>query len=206
MSNGICIAFEGIDGSGKSTQIQLLANKLAQMGKQVHVTAEPTTGPIGKMLRQIFSGALPANQHTIAALFAADRLEHITNTTDGMLQQLQQGHIVILDRYYLSSYAYHSVHVPMPWVINCNTVAVSLLPATVHIYIDMPPAAAMERITANRTNIEMYETLENLTAVYNNYATAINLIKDKEKVVVVNGNQALEQVAADIWEEVKGIW
>ncbi len=205
MSNGICIALEGIDGSGKSTQIQLLANKFTQLGKQVHLTAEPTTGPIGKMLRQIFSGVQPANQHTIAALFAADRLEHITNTTDGMLHQLQQGNIVLLDRYYLSSYAYHSVHVPMPWVINCNTIAVSMLPATVHIYVDMPPAIAMERIIANRTNIEMYETLENLTAVYNNYATAIDLIKGKEKVAVINGNQTVAQVAADIWEVVKEI-
>jgi dTMP kinase len=197
------LAFEGIDGSGKSTQAALLQKQLLLHYTQVHLTAEPTKEPIGKMLRTIFSGAMPAEHSTIAALFAADRLEHIHNNTNGMLSLLKQGIPVITDRYYLSSYAYHSVHVPMPWVIELNKLAVKALPPAAHIFIDIPAEVAMQRITANRTSTELYETLDNLIAVRNNYLQAINLIKDTETVIVIDGVGTEEQVANKVWQAVQ---
>src|SRR5690554_4018885 len=107
------IAFEGIDGSGKSTQIALLRSRLESLGYQVHQTCEPTTGPIGRMIRDIFSGKMEGNHHTIAGLFVADRLHHILNKKDGLIAQLTRGHVVLTDRYVLSSYAYQGAHVDL---------------------------------------------------------------------------------------------
>src|SRR5687767_4680396 len=110
MKKNLFLAFEGIDGSGKSTQVKKLAHKLAEEGHKVCTTCEPTTGPIGKMIRDIFNHRMEGDQRTIAALFAADRLEHLLNKQDGILKKLEEGYTVITDRYYFSSYAYHSVH------------------------------------------------------------------------------------------------
>ena len=67
--------FEGIDGSGKSTQIRLLEEYLTARGHRVWRTAEPSDGPAGKLIRQVFSGAYPADDRVVAGLFVADRLE-----------------------------------------------------------------------------------------------------------------------------------
>ena len=192
------IAFEGIDGSGKSTQAKMLANYFGQKGKQVELTAEPTKHSIGKIIRAAFAKEIELQESTIAALFAADRLEHIQAPDNGMLAQLDEGKVVITDRYYLSSYAYHSVHVPMNWVIQSNSLAASILKPTINFFIDIDPKIAMQRILTTRTNIELYETEENLIAVRNNYLKAFDLIGETEKIITINGNQSTENVFQDI--------
>ncbi|MBP9197347.1 MAG: dTMP kinase, partial [Saprospiraceae bacterium] len=97
------IAFEGIDGSGKSTQVKLLAEYLAQSGHKVYTTFEPTDSRIGVMIRDIFNHRMEGDQRVIAALFAADRLNHLLNSQDGILKKLKEGYTVITDRYYFSS-------------------------------------------------------------------------------------------------------
>ncbi len=199
------IAFEGIDGSGKSTQAKLLAEYFLQQGKQVELTAEPTKHGIGKMIRAAFAKEIKLQESTIAALFAADRLEHIQNQENGMLTHLNNGKIVITDRYYFSSYAYHSVHVPMDWVIKSNSLAVNILKPTINFFIDIDPKVAMERIVATRTNIEIYETEENLIAVRNNYLKAFELMAENEKIVFINGNQPQELVFKDVINSINNL-
>lgn len=192
------IAFEGIDGSGKSTQVKLLAEALTQLGHKVYTTHEPTSGPIGKMIRDIFNHRLEGSQHTIAALFAADRLEHIVNQTDGILNKMSDGYTVITDRYYFSSYAYHSVHVDMDWVIELNREAAKLLRPDITIYIDIAPEVSMERIQKNRGSVEMYETLDNQKKVHALYERAIQMQQGKEKVARISGNQSVEAIAHEV--------
>ncbi|MFM7329381.1 MAG: dTMP kinase, partial [Bacteroidota bacterium] len=156
MSRPLFIAFEGIDGSGKSTQVALLAEHLESIGHRVYCTAEPTTRPIGKMIREIFAGKQEADHKVIAALFAADRLDHLLNSEDGILKKMEEGFTVLSDRYFLSSYAYHSVHMPMDWVIEANRMAKDILKPDVHIFIDAEPEVCMERIRKNRTSTELY--------------------------------------------------
>lgn len=200
--SGKFFALEGIDGSGKSTQVKLLAQKLIDLGYKVHSTCEPTDGPIGKMIRQIFSGKLPADQRTIAALFAADRLEHILNKENGMLKLLEEGYIVLSDRYYFSSFAYHSVHVDMDWVIAANAEAIKLLKPTASIFIDVSPQMSMERISKSRTDLEMYETEGNLIKVRENYQVAFNKLQESETIVKVDGNKSLSEVSQQLLETV----
>jgi dTMP kinase len=202
MKKNLFIAFEGIDGSGKSTQIKLLKNFLIANGHKVYSTFEPTDGPIGKMIRSIFSHKMEAEQQTIAALFLADRLEHLTNKKDGILVKLEQGYTVLSDRYYFSSYAYHSVFMDMEWVIEINKKCAEILRPDVNIFVDIPVELGMQRLNAGRNSLEMYETLENQKKVEKNYHKAFNLLANQENIIKVNGNQNAEDVASEIQKNI----
>lgn len=200
------IAFEGIDGSGKTTQARLLAEKLSSAGHHIHLTAEPTRGPIGKMIRDIFNHRQEADHRTIAALFVADRLDHLLNNTDdGVLKQIREGKTVITDRYYFSSYAYHSVHVPMDWVIASNALSAEILMPDAHVFIDVDPELCMERIKNGRPSTELYETLDNLKKVREQYFKAFDLLRDRENVLIVDGNRTEETIAGEIFSKVSGL-
>jgi dTMP kinase len=202
MYNNLFIALEGIDGSGKSTQVKLLADRLTQAGHKVHTTFEPTDSTIGSMIRSVLKHESKADEPTIAALFAADRLDHLLNKKEGILKMLTEGFTVITDRFYFSSYAYHSVHVPIDWVIASNAYSASLRRPDINIYIDMDPEISMQRLAANRKSIELYETLDNLKKVKANYTTAFNLLQEKEHIAAVDGNSDVQTVSKNIWEQV----
>jgi len=199
------IAFEGIDGSGKSTQVQLLKENFEKAGHKVYTTFEPTDGPIGKIIRDIFGGRMEADHRTIAALFAADRLEHILNKTNGLIKKLEEGYTVITDRYYFSSYAYHSVYMDMDWVIASNLLSAELLKPDFNIYIDISPELSIERINKGRTSTELYETLENLQNVKNKYTEVIERFKSKEEILIIDGDRQPEMIAHSIWEKISGL-
>ncbi len=196
------IVFEGIDGSGKSTQVRLLGEWLSQQGHAVHSTLEPTNYRIGSMLRRILTGKEQADEYTIAALFVADRLDHIHNPEYGMLARLAAGEIVITDRYYYSSYAYHSQFMPMDWVIQANSLAAKALRPDIVIFLDLTAEQSMARIRANRAEIEHYEKLENLLVVRKNYMEAIEKEGQKDKVIIIDAFRTVEEVAQDIQKAV----
>lgn len=197
------IAIEGIDGSGKSTQAKNIAKKLEAQGHKVYLTFEPTDMRIGKMIRTILGGQEKADEKVIAALFAADRLDHILHETNGILKKLEEGYTVITDRYYFSSYAYHGAHIDMDWVIDSNRMAATILKPDVNIFIDISPEAAMERINANRETIEIYETLENLQQVKAQYLKAFEKLKTDENIVFVNGDTTAENVTEQLWNVIQ---
>jgi dTMP kinase len=200
MSRNFFIAIEGTDGSGKSTQATLLAEKLTAEGHKVYRTFEPTDGNIGKLLRSILKGAKKANQATIAGLFLADRLDHLLNENDGLVRKMAEGYTVITDRYYFSSYAYHSVYVDMDWVIACNKMCASILRPDLNIFVDVPPDVCMQRIHANRETPELYETTEILRNVRDNYLSAFHKLKNEEKISIIDGNRDINDVAFSIRE------
>lgn len=199
------IAFEGIDGSGKSTQVRLLSDRLMQEGQKVYTTFEPTNSRIGSMIRDIFSHRMAADHRTIAGLFVADRLDHLLDADTGMLKMLKDGFHVITDRYYFSSYAYHGTHMSMDWVIDANAMSADLLRPDMNIYIDVAPEVSMERIRQARESVEMYETLENLKAVRNKYMEAFEKLSGVEKVCMIDGNRDQQAIAEDVWNCVENI-
>lgn len=201
-SKGCFIAFEGIDGSGKSTQIKKLGERLRALGKNVYCTKEQTDSPIGSLIHSVMTGRIVTDNRVIAALFVADRLDHLLNPIDGILERINSGETVITDRYYFSSYAYHSVDMPMKWVIDSNSQSAELLKPTCNIFIDIPASVAIERIEKNRSHKELFETFERLEAVRKNYYTAFDTCKD-EKVIIINGTKSEEEIASDVWNAVK---
>ncbi|MFI5185960.1 MAG: dTMP kinase [Chitinophagales bacterium] len=205
MKKNLFIAFEGLDGSGKSTHVKLLADRLKEEGLQIYTTAEPTDSRIGLLIRDIFKHKMEADHRTIAALYAADRLDHLTNKTDGILKKLGEGYTVITDRYYFSSYAYHGVHMAMDWVIQANSLSADLLRPDLNVYIDISPDLSMKRLNKGRNTIELYESIENLKKVREKYFEAFELFEGKENVFITDGNRSRQEIANDIWQEVSRI-
>ncbi|MGL4985784.1 MAG: dTMP kinase, partial [Treponemataceae bacterium] len=111
------IVFEGIDGSGTSTQMQILKDRLKN--DDIFFTAEPTTQETGKFLRQILGSKISVHPKTAAYLFAADRCEHLYGT-GGIVEALSQNKVVICDRYLFSSLAYQTQEcgVELPSLLN----------------------------------------------------------------------------------------
>ena len=205
MKKNLFIALEGIDGSGKSTQAKLLAERLTQGGHKVYCTSEPTNSPIGSLIRDIFKHKFEADHRTIAGLYVADRLEHLLNKTDGILKKMEEGYAVITDRYYFSSYAYQGTHMPLDWVIEANSLSADLLRPDLNVFIDITPELSAERITAGRNSIELYENIENLKNVRDKYFESFELLKVEENIFITDGNRKEEEIAKDIWNEISQI-
>lgn len=199
---GRFLAFEGIDGSGKSTQLQLLVNRLQERGVRCCGTREPSEGPVGSMIRQILTGRMTADNRVIAGLFAADRLDHLVNERDGILRHIRNGITVVTDRYYFSSYAYHSVDADMDWVIDSNRLSAELLRPDLTIFLDVPVQQALDRISRGRSHTELYEKADRLTAVRQKYLEAFEKLRDTEHVAVIPAGGDTGEIAEKIWAAV----
>jgi len=205
MSKNLFIALEGIDGSGKSTQVRLLAEKLQLAGHKVYTTFEPTDGMVGSIIRNILKKNITADERTIAGLFLADRLDHLLNNETGLVKKMQDGFTIITDRYYFSSYAYHGTHMDMDWVIAANKMCATILKPDLNIFIDVPPETSMQRISKNRAGTELYETLANLEKVRAKYMEAFEKLKNEEQIFIIDGNRGVEEIGEDIWSRVAGV-
>lgn len=203
--SNLFIAFEGIDGSGKSTHLQLLAKKLEEAGHWVYTTFEPTDSLIGSLINNVMKGRLDADPRTIAGLFVADRLDHILNETNGIRKMLEDGYTVLTDRYYFSSYAYQGAQVSMDWVIQANAQSAEILRPDLNIYIDVDPEIAIERIHSGRSTTELYETVRQLHTIRDQYLTAFDKLKSEEHIFQIEGNRAKATIADEIWEAVSGL-
>ncbi|MEI6805353.1 MAG: dTMP kinase [Myxococcaceae bacterium] len=148
------IALEGIDGSGHTTQANALAEALTQMGRIACVTAQPSTGPIGKVIRDFLQGRVEEFKHfqeSLTLLFAADRLYHYDTE---IKPKLKPGADVICDRYVLSSWVYQGLQVSEDWVRRANQFAP--LP-DLTLIIDTPISDAKQRRDIRGGIEEIYE-------------------------------------------------
>ncbi len=197
------MVFEGIDGAGKTTQVELLCQRLASTGSPVFATCEPTGGPVGQLIRRMLSGTLPADQRTIANLFAADRTEHLMDPETGIRRMVDTGTIVVCDRYYFSSYAYHSQYMDMEWVRQINQLNADILKPDITLFIDVDPQTCLKRLQATRKHLEIYEKLDNMKQVRANYMAAFHRLAHQERVAVIDGNDSVEKIAEAVWAQVK---
>lgn len=211
------IVIEGIDGAGKSTQIKMLQDVLDKQDRQCYFTREATDGPIGSILRNTYlSGNRKCDERVINILYAADRLDHITNETDGILQYLINGFDVFSDRYYLSSMAYNN-YMMLPDVdkltdgiyntTDMNYVNMDLLKPDLTIYIDLDPKNAMSRLKSRDDDQSIYETEEKLQKIHEAYDIAIDILWNEfdEKIIRVDGNRSAEEIHQDILKIVNEI-
>lgn len=199
-AHGAFIVFEGIDGSGKSTQARLLAARLQDAGVPVHQTAEPTNGPVGTLIRNGFNRRVDLDDRVIASLFVADRLDHITNAHDGMLGIVERGTTVLCDRYHLSSQAYQASDVGSEWIASSNSISTDLMLPDLTIYLDVSPEVALERLASGRTTTDRFEVDERLRAARERYAEAIE--RADEVVVTVDADRSTDELAEAVWHEV----
>ena len=199
---GRFFALEGIDGSGKSTQLPLLARRLEALGRPCVQTREPTGGPMGTLLRQVLTGQVDCDSRVVAPLFVADRLDHLLRPGDGLLATLDRGVTVVSDRYYFSSYAYQSVDLPLEWVIGANRPCADLLRPDATLFLDVDPELALERIARGRDHTELFETRERLTHTREQYFRAFEAEKDRERILILPGDLPPEELSRAIWARV----
>jgi dTMP kinase len=146
MAAGRLVVFEGLDGSGTTTQLDALRDWLAGRDIEVIVTHEPSGGPIGQVLRRAIDGDVALDPVTLALAFAADRADHLAVPREGINAVLDAGMWVLSDRYVLSSLAYQSGQgLPLEWLAELNRFARS---PDLTIFIDTPPDECLRRIEA----------------------------------------------------------
>lgn len=202
MQRGKFIVFEGTDGSGKTTQAIKLYEYLTSMGIPCERTFEPTNRPVGALLRKYLKGDYSTCERTIASLFIADRLDHITNP-EGILAKLNAGITVVCDRYYFSSMAYNCISEDIDWVRNLNMAARELLAPDLVLFLSMP-IDVMENRIACREYKEIYETPEYQRRVYERYIEAFSKVPDP--MVRINCARTIDEVAADVRTAVEELY
>lgn len=202
---GRFIVFEGIDGSGKTTQARLLADKLRVEGREVFLTAEPTAYPSGVALREALGGKIKKTECQMAVMFVEDRIVHNIYPETGIRALLERGVDVICDRYYYSTLAYQGESTDYAWVKAMNLLCPEIARPDVCIYVDLLPKQSLERISKGRDSVEIYENIETLTAVREKFLFVINDLSAADNVKTVDGYRSVEDVSADIYAIVNEI-
>lgn len=193
------IVIEGLDGSGKTTQTKITAERLEKRLIKTHVTAEPTKNTYGKLCREYLSGR-PASKTLCAAVFTADRIEHNTDPDDGINAHLNHGETVLCDRYYYSTLAYQGVDVGMDWLKGLNLGCEDIRKPDLCIFLDLTPEVSMQRINSARSSddIEIYENIPYLTDIRARFYEVINMLKDDENIKIIDASRSIDEVADDI--------
>ena len=190
--------FEGGDGSGTSTQLHLLENKLAAMQFPFYVTSEPTDGIIGQLIRRALKKEFVLQPQTMARLFAADRGEHLY-ARNGIVERCMQGNLVACDRYILSSLAYQGIECgeELPGALNSAFPLPYLL-----IFFDLDPETAIKRIEG-RPSLDIYEHIEFQEKVRKLYHAKLQEFKEAGvRIAIVDASQNMEKVFAEVWRYV----
>ena len=203
---GVFVVLEGLDGSGTTTQVELLhqwfMGEGLQYGKCVS-TCEPSLGPAGCIVRLALLHRIKLDSRAMALLFAADRMDHLYKADDGLQEPglhhlIERGVHVVSDRYLLSSLAYQSLDLPMDWILQIN--AQALLP-DLTIFLDIDPKVSLARLRQGRSHEDLFESADTQTQVRLQYEEAISLLLSKgQPISRVNGDQPADCVHRDIIE------
>ena len=191
------IVLEGIDGAGTSTQIK----RLVQSDPSKYIaTAEPTSGPTGKFLRQMLAGDFKVDERTNAYLFAADRCEHIFGK-GGVQELCQSGKTVVSDRYFFSSLAYQSVScgLELPQLLN------SPFPLPEYLFFfEINPEISLARVNNRKGAKEIYENIEAQKKIAALYEKVISMYENdaalcqEMKIIRIDASQTIEQISNQI--------
>ncbi len=193
LGRGRFVVLEGIDGSGTTTQAERLARALEARGVEVCLTAEPSAGPVGALIRQALRHEVSFSWGTLALLFAADRLHHVDAT---IAPALARGAVVVSDRYDLSSVCYQSLASPdgptaLGWIRALNQRA---LRPDLTLVLGVPPALAAERRRLRGGKEELFDASEFQARLAALYARAAELLPG-DHVVTLDATGDADAVA-----------
>jgi dTMP kinase len=189
------LVLEGIDGSGTTTQLARLQARLQGRGRRVLATREPSSGPVGRLLREILlgqhrlPGGAPADGLAMALLFAADRRDHLRREIE---PALADGMDVISDRYVMSSLAYQAEEADRTWVAD---LARDVRPPDLTLLLDVPVDVAAARRRAAGRVTERYDDDAVQARVAENYR---RLAAADPGARVLDGSGSVTEVAAAI--------
>jgi len=184
---GRFIVFEGLDGSGQSTQADLLARSL-----KGHLTKEPTNNLIGGLIRGQLQGDWKTEPECLQLLFTADRAHHLERE---IVPLLEKGKDVVCDRYMFSTIAFGSLGIDdWEWLKEINKRFI--LPDIV-FYLKASPKVCIQRIAKNRSSFELFEKEKNLEKIEKGYE---RLAEDYDMFKVIDGEREIEDIAKEVKE------
>ena len=187
---GFFVVFEGLDGSGSSTQAQLLERYFKMKQRAVMSTKEPTNNLIGGLIRGQLTHEWKSSMECLQLLFAADRAHHLEKE---IMPALRRNFVVISDRYKLSSIAYGSLEADIEWLREINK---QFREPDLTILLKVSPDTCVKRMD-KRHVIELFEKRDKLTKVWDVYKTFAG-----DNVVIIDGERPIDDVFAEVIENV----
>ncbi len=199
MNQPLFIVFEGTDGSGTTTQGDLLTAALKRSGRTVLRTAEPTDGDVGVMIRNVLRARteFPLDPAAVALLFAADRIDHCQRVIG---PALARNEAVICDRYLASSLTFQVVdgdgRITPEWICTINKEA---LRPDLTILLDLPVTDAMTRIHHRGKPRERFEVADTLELVRERYREVFREAPPQlGRILVLDASRSREAIAYDV--------
>jgi dTMP kinase len=191
----VLVNLEGIDGCGKSTQSKLLREKVEEEGEKVIILKEPTKRPHGQKLWDVLHGKRKATNEEILELFVLDRIQHVE---EKIQPALDDGTVILMDRYYYSSMAYQvaggidveeirekHVFAPKPDVV---------------LIFDLPVSVALERVKGH-SDADEFEKEEHLEKVREAYLD----LENDPLVRIVDATGTPEEIFGNVWRLVSEV-
>ena len=207
---GVFITMEGVEGSGKSTQIQRLAERLGRAGLPLVVSKEPGGTGLGRELRALLLAPHASGESWCPKaellLFYADRAQHLANV---VRPALADGKIVLVDRFEDSSWAYQGAQgVPEADLIHLREVVLGDFRPDLTLVLDMDPEASLKRVDARNTGLgpSFRETRFDQEALGFHRKVRQRFLeiagREPGRVVLIPGQGGLEAVEAVVWGRV----
>jgi dTMP kinase len=202
MEKGLFITFEGVDGCGKTTQINLLSEYLQKQGYEVLLTREPGGKGLGEKLREIllnYDGEV--SDRCESFLFLADRAQHIDIIVN---PAVQQGKIVLCDRHTDSTVAYQGYGrgLDIDTINKLNNLATNGRKPDLTFVFDIDTETSMKRVGKNQDRMES-AGIEFQTKVRNGYLEIAK--QEPERVKVIDATKSIEEIHAEVLKYIKNI-
>jgi dTMP kinase len=196
--------FEGIDGSGTTTQLRLLVERFAGGLPETplppfHATFEPTEGPVGRLIRAVLRGEITLEPAAVARLFSADRHEHLYGN-GGIAGLCEQGILVVSDRYTPSSLVYQGISCgeDLPRKLNGDFPLPELL-----LFFDVDAETAQKRLET-RNGRDIYEYLDFQVQVRERYRALLpEYAKAGVRVEYIDASEEAGKAAEQVWRAVE---
>ena len=185
------IVFEGLDGSGQSTQAELLKNFLIEQNYSVILTKEPTIdSEAGKKIRKVLDKEIKIESIKLQELFTEDRKEHLKNV---IIPALKKEKIVISDRYFFSTFAFGTADgLDLDWLIKINN---QFLLPDLTFFLKVGPEICVQRIKLRGKKIQLFEKKEKLKKAWQTYEI---LTKKFENIHIIDGEKPIDKVFSQI--------
>ena len=177
------IVFEGIDGSGTSTQAKILAKKL----NALH-TSEPTDREIGLLVRSVLQKKWKCSPKALQMLFTADRIEHL----DKDIKPALENGSVVCDRYFYSTFAFGALECDLNWLRKINE---SILEPDLVFYMKISAEEALSRVDKRGNEKELFEKKEILEQVIKNYEKVL-----PQNAIILDATKSIEELSEEIYE------
>jgi len=192
---GKFIVFEGIDASGKETQMHLLADRLKKEGKDVEIIEFPDyNAPIGKAIKDFLFEKYDIDRETASLLYAADRRQHFKRID----KWLKEGKIVLSDRYIYSNIAFqYAAKLSLKWLFDIDSINI---PADYVLLMDLDPKISYNRKKRKDRNERDLRYLIKVRKIYLDLCEG--KIPTRPKWEKVNASQEISEVHEEVWKKV----